>query len=290
MRDVAILGAGELGGSLAHLLARRNVTTRIRLIEPVQGLGAPSASDLGRIAVGKALDIQQAAAIEGFATTLAGSSDVTNAADAAVLVIADPAHGTWSEDDSLALLRQTRYAGTDPLIVCAGASHRVLVERAVRELHLRPDRILGTAPEALAAGVRALVALEVDGSAREVALTVLGIPPERIVIGWDGASLGGRAATQVLDETARRRVSARAAHLWPPGPHALAAAACAAIGANLEHLQLVLSGFAGPDDSEGMRTRAAALPLRVGASGVEVVGLETLSPRERTDLGSALYL
>src|SRR5213593_3981656 len=54
MRDVAIIGAGEVGGTLAHALARSNIARVIRLID-----------DVGRVAEGKALDIAQAASIEG---------------------------------------------------------------------------------------------------------------------------------------------------------------------------------------------------------------------------------
>ena len=65
MRDIAIIGAGELGGATAHALARRDVATTIRLVD-----------DRGRVAEGKALDIMQAAPIEGFATGVSGSTDL----------------------------------------------------------------------------------------------------------------------------------------------------------------------------------------------------------------------
>ena len=54
MRDIAIIGAGELGGATAHALARSHVATAVLLVD-----------DRGRVAEGKALDIMQAAPIEG---------------------------------------------------------------------------------------------------------------------------------------------------------------------------------------------------------------------------------
>ena len=68
MVEIAIVGAGELGGVTAHALARRNIASTIRLID-----------DRGRIAEGKALDIAQAAPIEGFATTVTGSTSTYEA-------------------------------------------------------------------------------------------------------------------------------------------------------------------------------------------------------------------
>src|SRR5687767_11844602 len=96
MSDVAILGAGELGGALAHLLARKHVVRAVRLVD-----GA------GRIAAGKALDIAQAAPIEGHATTVEGATDIMAAAGARVVVIADPAGKTDQQtSDPLALLKR----------------------------------------------------------------------------------------------------------------------------------------------------------------------------------------
>ena len=66
MRDVAIFGAGELGGALAHVLARRHAAATIRLID-----------DRGRVAEGKALDLVQAAPVEAFATQVSGSTEIS---------------------------------------------------------------------------------------------------------------------------------------------------------------------------------------------------------------------
>src|SRR5439155_19899189 len=95
MREVAIIGAGELGGALAHVLARRDVVAAIRLVD-----------EAGSIASGKALDIAQAAPIEGFATQLSGATDVATAAGASVIVVADRAAGGEWRGDEAALFAQ----------------------------------------------------------------------------------------------------------------------------------------------------------------------------------------
>ena len=63
MSIIAVIGAGTLGGSLAHTLARRERVRELRLIDP---------SD--RAATGKALDIQQSGAIEPFNTTVVATA------------------------------------------------------------------------------------------------------------------------------------------------------------------------------------------------------------------------
>ncbi len=278
MREVGIIGAGELGGAIAHLLARRDVARAITLVD-----------EAGAIAAGKALDIAQAAPVEGFATQLSGATDPAAVAGADVIVLAEAAKGgEWPADPALQLLKRIAVSAPQAVIVCAGAQAREIVERAVVELKLRRERIVGTAPEALAAAVRALVALHVNGSPRDVALSVVGTPPQHAVIAWEDATIGGYALTRQLDEPTRRRIAARAPAMWPPGPHALAAAAVKAIAAIDGRIRQLVTCFVGPETAGGMRTRATALPVRFGASGVASVVMPELSAAERVALDNAM--
>ncbi len=239
MFDVAIVGAGDLGGTLASIAASLDLARTVHLID-----------DSGQLAAGKALDIAQSAPILGFATRVTGGTDVTAASGARVVVIADRAAvGEWPADEATKVLQRLSFGASGSVIVCAGAEHRELVERAVRTLAWPRTRILGTAPEALAGALRAMVALEVNGSSKDVALAVLGVPPGHAVVPWGDATIGGIAATRVLDEPARRRLAALAGPLWPPGATALASAAAAALEVILGGSRRRLSVFVGPDDT-----------------------------------------
>jgi malate dehydrogenase len=280
MPDVAIIGAGELGGSIAQFAAVRDVVREIRLID-----------EAGQVAAGKALDLTQSSALAGFATRVSAATDLTAAAGAAVIVLADRADDReWQEEDALLVFKRLIHLGGSPVILCAGAGHRGLVERGVREIDLNRARVLGSAPEALASAVRAIVALETSGSPRDVALTVLGVPPDHVVIPWEDVTIGGLAAVRVLDEPARRRTVARIGRLWPPGPRALAAAAREAIAAIVGGSRHVMSAFVGPDDSGGRRRRASALPVRLGPDGIVRVDLPSLSEHDRVALDNATLL
>ena len=280
MQAVAIFGAGELGGAVAHLLARRDVARAIVLVD-----------DAGTVAAGKALDIAQAAPIEGFATRLAGSTDVASAFGSEVIVLAETAKsGEWQGDAAQQLLRQVAAGAPNAIVICAGASHRDVVERGVRDLAISPDRLIGTAPEALAGAARAIVALAVNGSPKDVALSVLGVPPTHIVVPWEDATIAGVAVTRSIDEPTRRRVGTTIAALWPPGPHALAAAAVKAIESIAGRGRQVVSCFVGPDTKTGTRRRAAALPVRLGATGIVDVLTPSLSVVERVALDNAMQV
>jgi len=278
MIDVAIVGAGELGGSLAHVLAQRGFVRRIQLIDPA-----------GQVAAGKALDIMQTGPVQRFTTPVLGGTDLTRVSGATVVVIADQAK-PQSGADSILPLRQISELASRALVLCAGADGRTLVERGVQELHYRRERLFGSAPEALTAAMRALVALQTNSSVRDVALTVLGVPPSQAVVNWDDATVGGFAARSVIDEPTLRKLTAQVGPLWPPGPHALAHAATEAIAAICGVSRRTISGFVAPDLSIGRRTRCAALPLRLGPTGVTSVHLPTLSVATQTALDNAMLL
>ena len=277
MCEVAIIGAGELGSAIAFHLARVDAARTIRLID-----------ESGTVAEGKALDIAQSAPIEAFSTRVAGAASLFESAAARIVVIADST--AQPAADSLSLLRRLSQLSTDSIIVCAGAGHRLLIEEGTRE-GLRPrQRILGTAPEAAVAALKALVALEANGSPNDVSLTVLGIPPDQMVVPWEDATIGGTPLARVLDETSRRRLRRQAELIWPPGPLVLAAAASRAVEGLLGRSRQRLSVFVAPDDSQGRRTRAAALAVYLGCDGIERVEAPALTAHDRVALENAMVL
>lgn len=278
MLDVAILGAGELGGSIAHVLAQRDIARTIRLID-----------EHGQIAAGKALDIMQSAPVERFDTIVIGATDRFVAASAAIVVIADRANGgEWTGEEGLMLLRHIGHLGRGRLVICAGAAQRGLVEAGVREAGFAASHLIGTAPDALVASAKAIVAVEVDASVREVGLTVLGVPPNQLVIPWDDATIGGRAATRLLTEPVRRRIDARIHATWPPGPHALALAATDAIAGSVGRTRRTFSCFVAADADATHREHTVARPVRLSTRGAERVELPMLTGHARAMFENAL--
>jgi malate dehydrogenase len=270
-----------LGGAIAHVVARRDAARSITLVD-----------DAGQVAAGKALDIAQAAPVERFATRLAGRTDLASAAGASVVVIADRAgdRGEWQGEDGLMLLDRLRGFARSAIVICAGAMQRELVDRGVRELKIPRARLVGSAPEALASAARALVALAVNGSPRTVTLTVLGLPPSHVVIPWQDAAADGFALVRTIDEPARRQLAARIGALWPPGPHALAAAAASAIQRIGGTSRGTMSCFVAPEPGAGTRMRTAAMQVRLGAAGIEAVTTPELTSVERVALENAVMV
>jgi malate/lactate dehydrogenase len=220
-----------------------------------------------------------------------GSADLFAAAGADIAVIADPAiEGEWYGDQGGAVLRRLHGFSPDAIFVCAGSQHCALVDYGVRVVGIARTRLIGSASEALGAGARAIVALERNASPGDVALTVLGIPPRHIVILWESATLHGFALTGILSEPTRRRLSDRIAALWPVGPYALAAASAKVVELLLGRSRHTAVCFMAPDDTSGVRSRTAAVPVRLGPAGMVEAVSAPLTGSERIALENATLI
>jgi malate dehydrogenase len=283
MSVVAIFGAGELGGALASKLAARARVREIRLIDPAAG-----------VAAGKALDILQAAPIELSSVALTTPSADEGAAmravaDASIIVLADEIRTPGKPpveiqgEAGLTLLRRIRAHNTRAPIICAGASQAWLIAHATAELAIARTHIIGSAPYALASALRALVALELNGSAQDVCLTLAGTPPDQVIVPWHAASSQGATLDRLLDTGTLRRLDAKIRYLWPPGPYSLAAAASRFVEALVGGSPRTFVGFiAGAG-------HAVALPMRLDVQGgARAIEMPALTAMQQSTLDALL--
>jgi malate dehydrogenase len=273
MSIIAIIGAGPLGGALAHKLAGRSRVGEVRLIDAEES-----------IARGKALDILQAGPVEGFGTVVSAQGTILAAAGADAIVLADSAGGGDHRGEAgLALVRQLHASGAAGPIVFAGAAQRELMWRCITELHLPPARIIGSAPMALASALRALTAVVLDSSAVEISLNVVGVPPSHAVAAWQEATVSGQPLPDVMGAHEIAMLSARIGGLWPPGPYALASAAARVAEALCSGSRRQYSCFV-----DLGRGRIAAMPVELKRGGIRRIVEPVLTAQEQTALENAL--
>jgi malate dehydrogenase len=277
---VAIIGAGEIGGAVARALASRGHVDAIRLID-----------DKESVAAGKALDLLQSGVISGSDTRISGAADFAAAADAAALVLADPVGASeWRGEAGLAVLRRLTTGGylERSVLICAGPTHDALMQQGFDELGLPRRRVVGSAPESLAATARALVAIEAGAASNQVALTVLGRPPDRFVIPWSDASIAGHLATSLLSPSQLNQVERRVRGLWPAGPNALGTAAALFCESVLTGSRRILCGFVSLDRDNGTRAPVCAWPISMGAAGLERATTPALTRRDQVVVDEVL--
>ena len=271
---IAIIGAGPLGGALAQKLAIRSRVDAIRLIDPN-----------GSVARGKALDIQQSGPVEGFSARVEGVDSLHAAAGADVVVLADPAvgEGEHSGEPALALVRRLIDAGVTSPIVFAGATQRDVMTRTVTELRVSPLRVLGSAPLALEAALRAMAGVIADASPVEVSLAVVGVPPRHAVIAWEEGTLAGQPISRSIAPHDIASLTARVPQLWPPGPYALGSAAARIVEALCAGSRKRFTCFV-----DSGRGRIVAMPVELRIGGVKRLVEPSLTRLERTALENAL--
>jgi malate dehydrogenase len=273
MSFIAIIGAGPIGGSLAHKLAQRSKVGEVRLIDSIGG-----------VAHGKALDILQSAPIEGFSACVTAADSINAAAGADVIILADHAtgQGEHSGEAGLALVRRLAAFENAP-IVCAGATQRDLMMKVTGELRLPTARIVGSAPFALESALRAFAGLMIDGSGVEVSLRVVGVPPRAAVVAWEEATAHGQPLSGELAAHHIAALSARIPGLWPPGPYALGSAAARIVEALAIGSGRRFSCFV------ALRPGAVtSMPVELGPGGVVRILEPALTSRERTRMGNAI--
>ena len=275
MSIVAVLGAGPLGAAIAHKLAERARVGAITLIDSHAG-----------IATGKALDIQQSGPIGRYDTRLSGTSEVLAAASASVIVLADDSQsGEWTGDAALGIVRQLTRAGTTAPFVFAGPTQTPVMETAVRELRVPPNKLVGTAASGIASSVAALVAIEAGYTG--VSVTVAGRPPELVIL-WSSATIAGSLLTDLVPAHRLLAISQALSHLWPPGPQTIAAPTalvCEALinGSRTLHPVVTVIG-----DALAMAGVGTMVPTELGQGRVLGRIVPVLSPQERTEILNAI--
>ena len=281
MSVVAIIGAGDIGGAVARTLARRARVDAIRLID-----------DKESIAVGKALDLTQSGPLCASDTRIVGAADLGAVSGADAIVLADTAASSaeWSGDAGLAVLRRLKTAGhlDRAVLICAGSAQNVLMQHAFDELGLSRRRVVGSSPEAMASAARALVAIEARVASNQVALILMGRPPDKMVIPWSDASIAGHSVTSVLSAPEMNRVERRLRGLWPTGPAALGTAAALFCESVTSGSRRIVSAFVSLDRDNGTTAPVCAWPVSIGPSGLERVTSPALTARDQVVVDEVL--
>ncbi len=171
-KKIALIGAGMIGGTLAHLAAIREMGD-IVLFDIAEG-----------IPQGKALDLAQAGPVEGFDASLKGTNDYADIAGADVCIVTAgvPRKPGMSRDDLLGInLKVMKAVGEgirthapDSFVICITNPLDAMVW-ALREFSGLPhERVVGMAGVLDSARFRHFLADEFKVSVEDVSAFVLG--------------------------------------------------------------------------------------------------------------------
>ena len=290
---IALIGAGQIGGTLAHLAAIKEMGDVI-LFDIVEG--TPQ---------GKSLDIAEAGPVAGFDASLKGTNDYADIAGADVCIVTAgvPRKPGMSRDDLLGInLKVMKAVGDgikahapDAFVICITNPLDAMVW-ALREYSGLPHaKVCGMAGVLDSARFRHFLSLEFDVSMRDVTAFVLGghgdtmvplvrystvggIPlPDLVEMGW--------TSQERLDSIVQRTRDGGAEIVGLLGTgsafYAPATSAIEMAAAYLGDQKRLLPCAAHVDGAFGLKDTYVGVPTVIGAGGIERIVEIDLSKDER---------
>ena len=290
---IALIGAGNIGGTLAHLAGLKELGDVV-LFDVVEGVPR-----------GKALDLAQSGPIEGFDAALRGTHGYAaiKGADVVIVTAGVPRKPGMSRDDLLAInagvMEQVgagigKYA-SGAFVICITNPLDAMVFVLRKASGLPHRRVVGMAGVLDSARFRHFIAEELKVSVEDVTAfvlgghgdtmvplprysTVAGIPlPDLVKMGW----LSESRLSEIVQRT--RDGGAEIVGLLKTGSafYAPASAAIAMAESCLKDKKRVLPCAAWLTGQYGVKSLYVGVPAVIGARGVERIVEIALDPAER---------
>ena len=179
-KKISLIGAGQIGGTLAHLIGLKEIASEVMLFDVAPG-----------IAKGKALDIAQSSSVDGFDVKFKGTDKYEDIKDSDVIIITAgvPRKPGMSRDDlldiNLKIMKQVasgvKINCPDAFVICITNPLDVMVMAFQKYSKLPTNKVVGMAGILDSSRFKLFLSLE------------LGIPVKQI----DAMVMGGHGDTMV---------------------------------------------------------------------------------------------
>ena len=294
-KKIALIGGGQIGGTLAHLVALKELGDVV-IFDIMEGLPQ-----------GKALDLSQSGPVDGFNAKLSGTNNYADIKDADVVIVTAgvPRKPGMSRDDLLGINLKVMAAVGEGIrnncpnafVVCITNPLDAMVWALQRFSGLPSSKVVGMAGVLDSSRFRYFIADELKVSVEDVSAFVLGghgdsmvplirysavagIPvPDLVKMGW---------TTQArVDEIVKRTANggAEIVNLLKTGSafYAPAASAIAMAESYLRDKKRVLPCAAWLNGEYGIKDLYVGVPVVIGGKGVERIVEIQLDKDERAN-------
>jgi malate dehydrogenase len=282
-RKIALIGAGQIGGTLAHLAALKDLGDVV-LFDIVDG-----------VPQGKALDLAQSGPVEGFDASLKGTSEYKDLAGADVVIVTAgvPRKPGMSRDDLLEInLKVMEQVGAglakyakDAFVICITNPLDAMVWALQKFSGLPTNKVIGMAGVLDSARFRHFIADELKVSVEDVTAFVLGGHGDSMVPLARYSTVAGIPLTDIvkmgwltkdkLDAIIQRTRDggAEIVGLLKTGSafYAPAASAISMAESYLKDKKRVLPAAAHLSGEYGVKGTYVGVPVVIGAGGAEKV-------------------
>ena len=173
MSKISLIGAGQIGGTLAHLIGTKELVDEVVLFDVASG-----------IAKGKALDIAQSSSVDGFNVKFSGTDDYKDIKDSDVIIITAgvPRKPGMSRDDllgiNLKIIKQVaegiRQNAPNAFVICITNPLDVMVMAFQKFSGLSSNKVVGMAGILDSSRFKLFLSLELNVPVKEIDAMVMG--------------------------------------------------------------------------------------------------------------------
>ena len=172
-KKISLIGAGQIGGTLAHLIGLKELADEVVMFDVVSG-----------IAKGKALDIAQSSSVDGFNVKLSGTDNYEDIKDSNVIIITAgvPRKPGMSRDDllgiNLKIIKQVaegvKKNAPNAFIICITNPLDVMVMAFQKYSGLPANKVVGMAGILDSSRFKLFLSLELKIPVKEIEAMVMG--------------------------------------------------------------------------------------------------------------------
>ena len=173
MTKISLIGAGQIGGTLAHLIGLKELANEVVLFDVASG-----------IAKGKALDIAQSSSVDGFNVKFSGTDNYEDIKDSDVIIITAgvPRKPGMSRDDllgiNLKIIKQVaegiKKYSPNAFVICITNPLDVMVMAFQKYSGLPTKKVVGMAGILDSSRFKLFLSLELNVPVKEIHAMVMG--------------------------------------------------------------------------------------------------------------------
>ena len=173
MSKISLIGAGQIGGTLAHLIGLKELVDEVVLFDVASG-----------IAKGKALDIAQSSSVDGFNVKFSGTDNYEDIKNSDVIIITAgvPRKPGMSRDDllgiNLKIIKQVaegiKKNSPNAFVICITNPLDVMVMAFQKYSGLPANKVVGMAGILDSSRFKLFLSLELEVPVKEIEAMVMG--------------------------------------------------------------------------------------------------------------------
>ncbi len=173
MKKISLVGAGQIGGTLAHLIGLKELVNEVVLFDVASG-----------VAKGKALDIAQSSSVDGFNVRFSGTDNYEDIKDSDVIIITAgvPRKPGMSRDDllgiNLKIIKQVaegiKKNSPNAFVICITNPLDVMVMAFQKYSGLPTNKVVGMAGILDSSRFKLFLSLELNIPVKEIDAMVMG--------------------------------------------------------------------------------------------------------------------